>query len=132
MVDTWQPAAHIDNISTEKLAQLAAIINNDLSVNDALKQIVDNDITLIASSLNTPKDQWIQAIEPLSTEQILALCRVFTIGEMEFPSWTFGSKNPTIYCLKYLKSKKITVEKDFIRWLKKNTDNRYIPYGPAL
>jgi hypothetical protein len=51
---------------------------------------------------------------------------------MEFPSWAFASKNPTIYFLKHLKTKKIVVEKDFVRWLKKQTDNRYIPYGPAL
>jgi hypothetical protein len=132
MIDTWQPTTHIDSISAEKLIQLAAIINNESSVNDDLKHINESEVNLIAGSLNIAKEQWIKAIEPLSTDQVLKLCRLFTVGEMAFPSWTFGSKNPTIYFLRHLKSNKIIVEKDFIRWLKKNTDNRYIPYGPAL
>lgn len=133
MVDTWQPNMSTESLSTDKLVQLAAIINGQDSAKEDLKNISESDIQLIASQLNTPQEPWIKAIESLSTEQILNLCLVFTLGEMAFSSWTFGSNNPTIYFLRYLKTqKKVTVEKDFIRWLKRNTDNRYIPYGPAL
>lgn len=133
MVDTWQPNMSTESLSTEKLVQLAAIINGQDSAKEDLKNISESDIQLIAGQLNTLQEAWILAIESLSTEQILNLCIIFTLGEMAFSSWTFGANNPTIYFLRYLKSqKKINVEKDFIRWLKRNTDNRYIPYGPAL
>ncbi len=132
MVDTWQPNTGIDTLSAEKLAQLAELISSQETAKEDIKQIAESDINLLANQLNTPQDAWIKAIEGFSTEQVLNLCMVFTLGEMIFSSWTFASKNPTIYLLRHLKSKKIVVEKDFIRWLKKQTDNRYIPYGPAL
>lgn len=132
MVDTWQPTTGIDGLSTEKLVQLAALITDKDNIKADLKQIDESDINLIANCINTPQDTWVLAITPLSSDQILNLCTLFTIGEMEFPNWAFTSKNPTIYFLRHLKSQKVSVEKDFIRWLKKNTDNRYIPYGPAL
>lgn len=133
MVDTWQPNLTTETLSTEKLVQLAAIINGQDSAKEDLKSVSEVDIQLIANSINTPQESWLSAIEPLATEQILNLCKLFTLGEMAFSSWTFGSKNPTIYFLRYLKSqKKVAVEKDFVRWLKRNTDNRYIPFGPAL
>jgi hypothetical protein len=132
MVDTWQPTTNLDSISTEKLAELASIITDKDEAKTSLKQLNEDDINLISNCINTPQDAWIMAIKPLSVDQILNLCTLFTIGEMAFPNWAFTSKNPTIYFLRYLKLQKIVVEKDFIRWLKKNTDNRYIPYGPAL
>ena len=132
MVDTWQPNTNTSSISTDKLAQLAAIINNENSVAEDVKQINEADVNLIAGNINTTKESWIEAIKPLSDDQILDLCRVFTVGEMVFAEWNFSSKNPTIYCLRHLKTKGVAVDKEFIRWLKKNTDNRYIPYGPAL
>ncbi len=132
MVDTWQPNTGIDTISVAKLVQLAEIISSQETAKDEIKQLNEADINQIANHLNSSQEAWLKAIETLSTEQVLNLCMVFTLGEMEFSSWSFASKNPTIYFLRHLKAKKTSVEKDFVRWLKKQTDNRYIPYGPAL
>lgn len=132
MVDTWQPNTGIDSISTDILIRLIERISSRETAKNDIHQISEEDINQIAGYLNTPQGLWLQAVVDLSDEQILKLCVLFTIGEMEFPSWAFASKNPTIYFLKHLKTKKIVVEKDFVRWLKKQTDNRYIPYGPAL
>lgn len=132
MVDTWQPTSGMDSLSTEKLVQLATLVTDKDNIKDDLKQIKESDINLIANCINTPQSTWLLAIAPLSTAQILNLCIVFTVGEMEFTHWAFTSKNPTIYFIRHLKSQNISIEKDFIRWLKKHTDNRYIPYGPAL
>ena len=132
MVDTWQPNTGIDSLSSDKLLRLTEIISSQETAKDDIKQISEEDINLIAGHLNTPQEAWLQTIENFSDEQVLNLCSLFTLGEMEFSSWAFASKNPTIYFLKYLKAKKVVVEKDFVRWLKKQTDNRYIPYGPAL
>ncbi len=132
MVDTWQPNSGNDTLSTETLMSLANIIHSEDSAKNDINAISESDIQLIANLINTPEDVWLKAIEPLKNDQILNLCRVFTLGEMAFSNWSFAGKNPTIYFLRYLKAQKVVVEKDFIRWLKKNTDNRYIPFGPAL
>lgn len=132
MVDTWQPNMGIDTLSTDTLIRLAGLIGHQETAKEDIKHISEEDINQIAGHLNTPQEAWLKATERLSAEQVLSLCMLFTLGEMEFSSWAFASKNPTIYFLKHLKTKKVAVEKDFVRWLKKQTDNRYIPYGPAL
>jgi hypothetical protein len=132
MVDTWQPSSGNDAIPEQKLADFSALIKSREEASTCLKELSDEDIKLIESLLNTPKSSWIKAIADLTDEQIINLCIFFTIGEMEFTNWAFGSKNPTIYFIKHLKSKNSAPEKDFIHWLKKQTDNRYIPYGAAL
>jgi len=132
MVDTWQPSEQITSISAEKLLGLASLINGKNTIEDDIKHLESADIELISSYLNAPQSAWLKAIEEFTDTQILDLCMLFTVGEMKFPTWTFGSKNPTIYFLRHLKAENRAAEKDFVRWLKKQTDNRYIPYGPAL
>lgn len=132
MVDTWQPSANITEISVHKLSSFASMINNYDHAKEDLSQLTEDDIKYISSLLNSANTLWIKAIEGFSVDQIKNLCVFFTVGEMQFSTWAFGSNNPTIYFIKHLKSSDIIVEKDFIRWLKKQTDNRYIPYGSAL
>ena len=132
MVDTWQPSSSNDIISEQKLAGFSALIKSQEDARQNIKGLIEEDIKLIESLINTPQSAWIKAIEGFSAEQVKNLCMFFTIGEMEFTNWAFASKNPTIYFIKHLKAQSTPLEKDFIRWLKKQTDNRYIPYGAAL
>ncbi len=132
MVDTWQPAEQNPVISIEKLSDFASLITGQENIEEDIKRLNSVDINLIASYLNAPKSAWLKAIENFTDLQILNLCMLFTVGEMKFSNWKFGSKNPTIYFLRQLKADNRAAEKDFVRWLKKQTDNRYIPYGPAL
>lgn len=132
MVDTWQPTATILEIPVQKLSDFASLINDYEQAKSDLKQLSESDIQLVESFKNAPKEAWLKAIEGVPAEKIKDLCVFFTVGEMEFPSWSFASNNPAIFFIKYLKSTNNSLEKDFIRWLKKQTDNRYIPYGSAL
>ena len=132
MVDTWQPTEQKTNISAEKLLGFASLISGQDTIQEDVMRLESADIELVNSYLNTPQSAWLKAIEDLTDAQILNLCMLFTVGEMRFSTWTFGSKNPTIYFLRQLKAENRAAEKDFVRWLKKQTDNRYIPYGPAL
>ena len=132
MVDTWQPSSSNDVISEQKLAEFSALITSQEDASQNIKDLSDKDIKLVETLIHAPQDAWIKAIEGFSAEQVKNLCVFFTIGEMEFSNWVFASKNPTIYFIKHLKSQSAPLEKDFIRWLKKQTDNRYIPYGAAL
>jgi hypothetical protein len=132
MVDTWQPTEQKTTISAERLSNIAALISSQESIEEDVMSLDNSDVDLINSYLHMPQSAWLKAIEDFNDAQILNLCMLFTIGEMKYPAWTFGSKNPTIYFLRHLKAENRAAEKDFVRWLKKQTDNRYIPYGPAL
>jgi hypothetical protein len=132
MVDTWQPAEQEMNISTERLSIIVSLINGQESIQEDIMSLDKSDVEWISGFLHAPQSAWLEAIKGVNDENLLKLCILFTVGEMKFPTWTFGSKNPTIYLLRHLKSENRAAEKDFVRWLKKQTDNRYIPYGPAL
>ncbi|MFT7260108.1 MAG: hypothetical protein ACI9MS_001971, partial [Glaciecola sp.] len=132
MVDTWHPTEQKTNISAEKLLALSSLISSQESIQEDVMRLHSADVDLICSYLNAPQSSWLKAIENFTDVQVLNLCMLFTVGEMKFSTWTFGSKNPTIYFLRQLKSENRAAEKVFVRWLKKQTDNRYIPYGPAL
>jgi hypothetical protein len=132
MVDTWQPAEQNLTIPAEKLSSFASLISGQENIQEDVMRLNSSDIDLITSYLNAPESAWLKAIESFTDEQVLHLCMLFTVGEMKFPAWSFGSKNPTIYFLRQLKADNRAAEKDFVRWLKKQTDNRYIPYGPVL
>lgn len=132
MVDTWQPSEQITSISAEKLLGFASLISSQENIQEDVMRLESADVELINSLLNAPQSAWLMATKDFTDTQVLNLCMLFTVGEMKYPGWTFGSKNPTIYFLRHLKAENRAAEKDFVRWLKKQTDNRYIPYGPAL
>jgi hypothetical protein len=132
MVDTWHPTEQKTNVSAEQLLAFASLINSQETIQEDVMRLHSADVDLINSYLNAPQSAWLKAIENFTDAQVLNLCMLFTVGEMKFSTWTFGSKNPTIYFLRQLKAENRAAEKDFVRWLKKQTDNRYIPYGPAL
>ena len=59
------------------------------------------------------------------------LIRLFTLAEMQLPGWEAGKKSPVIYLVRILKARD-AFSADLRRWVKANTDNRYLPNGSAL
>jgi len=74
-------------------------------------------------------DAW-QAAEACSDDELARLIRVFTLIEA-ISGWDAGAKSPVIALVKILKARD-KFEADLRKWVKSNTDNRYLPYGSAL
>jgi len=71
-----------------------------------------------------------QLAEDRSVAELDHLIRIFTLIEA-IPGWDAGAKSPVIAFVKILKSKG-QFKPDLRKWIKSNTDNRYLPYGSAL
>ena len=71
-----------------------------------------------------------QLAEDRSVDELNQLIRVFTLIEA-LPGWEAGAKSPVIAFVKILKAKG-QFGPDLRKWIKSNTDNRYLPYGSAL
>lgn len=71
-----------------------------------------------------------QLAESRSVTELDHLIRVFTLIE-SLPGWDAGAKSPVIAFVKILKSNG-QFGPDLRKWIKSNTDNRYLPYGSAL
>ena len=127
-VGTWEPAGAPPTIDAAKLDELLAVASGDL---DALAT------TLPPAFVNENKKlmqleaaAW-TAAEALEDSALEALVRFFTLVEMQVPGWEGGKRNPVIYLVRILKARG-TFTPELRKWVKANTDNRYLPNGAAL
>lgn len=72
-----------------------------------------------------------QVAEELETAELEALIRFFTLAEMQLPGWDGGKNSPVIALVALLK-RRDAFTPELRKWIKANTDNRYLPYGSAL
>jgi len=74
---------------------------------------------------------WAKAAQALDDDRILALIRFFTRGEMAFAGWKGGDRSPVIVLAAELK-RRGTFPADLTRWIRANSDNRFLPYGSLM
>lgn len=74
---------------------------------------------------------WAEAAGPLPDEDVLALVRLFTRAEAEIPAWEAGDASPVIPLVAELK-RRGSYPAELTGWIKRNTDNRFLPYGNLM
>lgn len=74
---------------------------------------------------------WANAARALDDQRIVALIRFFTRGEMAFAGWKAGDRSPVIALAAELK-RRGTFPADLTRWIRANSDNRFLPYGSLM
>lgn len=97
------------------------------------------DITALLDASQISRGAVLMTLDPASWNcigdwdepQLEALIRFFTIAEMQLPGWQGGKKSPVIALVKLLKNRN-AFSQELRRWIKANTDNRFLPYGSAL
>ncbi len=71
------------------------------------------------------------AAEALSEDELVDLVKFFTLAESQLPGWEGGKRNPVIYLVRIIKGRGgLTAE--LRKWIKANTENRWLPHGSAL
>lgn len=69
--------------------------------------------------------------ESLESDELAAVARFFTLAEMQLPGWDGGKRSPVIYLVRILKARDAFTP-ELRKWIKANTDNRFLPHGSAL
>jgi len=80
--------------------------------------------------IKLPAQNW-AAAETLPLEHIRQLIRFFTLAEYHWAGWEAGKLSPVIPLVAQLKQRD-AFDATFRRWIKTNTDNRYLPNGAIL
>jgi len=130
-IGTWEPGKKkdIDKVEHEKLIELLNLFReaDPENLEDSMSpaQIQDN-----AGLMRLTATSWSNA-ELLADDELEPLVRFFTLAEMQLPGWDGGVKSPVVYLVKEMKKRDL-FSPEFRRWIKKNTDNRYLPNGSAL
>lgn len=73
---------------------------------------------------------WVSAAADLDDAQLEALIRFFTLAE-KLPGWESGAKSPVIALAAELK-KRDAYPPPLTRWIRANSENRFLPHGSLL
>lgn len=127
-VGVWQPGKPVQ-VDVEKLKNYVAVMAeaNSEKLAEALEEKA---IREDAGIMKQPTEAW-QAAVSLTDAELVALIRFFTLAEMQLDGWYGGKESPVIPLVRILKERGgFTTE--LRKWVKANTDNRYLPYGSVL
>jgi hypothetical protein len=128
-IDVWEPkkTIEVDEVLLRKL------LSGFEQVTDQQNLAAELDVELVSSGalLMKLESAAFDIAETLPDADLESLIRFFTLAEMQLPGWEAGKQNPVIYLVKIIKARG-TFDPTLRRWIKSNSDNRYLPYGSAL
>ena len=125
-VGTWDPQGGV-NADREVPADLVArFLLLKSPTEEALKEA---GLEQEAWVMSLTAAAW-RAADALDDAALEKLIRLFTQLE-DLPGWEAGKKSPVIALVKVLKGRG-SFSPELRKWIKANSDNRYLPYGSAL
>lgn len=91
--------------------------------------LTPEDVRVLAPVAAHP--DWFDAGQALGSDSLVALIRLFTLGEGQFSAWQAGAKSAVVALVRVLKQRgEMTPE--LTMWIKANTDNRFLPHGDLM
>ena len=118
-VDSRWLRRFIDGAESDRLDQLPALIG-------------EAERRTLAPWMQADHADWVRAAQSFSEDELIALIRFLTVAEMQIPGWRCDEKSPAIAIASVLKQRGRRLDHELLRWIRAHSDNRYIPYGPAL
>ena len=129
-VDTFDPSAlgnPMDETAWRDLCAYAAQLAAQGAEELALSEL---EVARFAALAAHP--DWAQKAGEIEAAATLeGLIRVFTLGEMQYPSWAAGDKSPVIALVKELKQRG-SYDAALTRWIKSHTTNKFLPHGSLM
>lgn len=127
-VESFDPGANAPALTRDVVAELL----------EAAERLEENDFGLTESRVaelaglarNDHRADWAAMASSLDTGDIVALIRLFTLAE-RLPGWDAGPRSPVIALAAELKGRD-AYPADLTRWIRANSDNRFLPYGSLL
>lgn len=124
----WEPARPVQ-IDLGKLRELAGLVKT-INLENLTAALPPETIESEKKLMRCQSKDWIAA-DGLDDDELISLIRFFTLAEMQLPGWDGGRLSPVIYLVTILKQRS-AFDSELRRWIKANTDNRYLPNGAVL
>ena len=131
-IGEWNPEGSIKEtveVDVEFLLNMVRL-DSDNDLTDISKLLDASQVSQGAVLMTLEMTSW-DCISDWDDHRLEALIRFFTLAEMQLPGWQGGNKSPVIALVRMLK-KRDAFPQELRRWIKANTDNRFLPYGSAL
>ena len=124
-VDSWQPVQAPKKLEESDLNQLIGLAHDFNEDTDLTAHL-----SWIQPLAQVDKKIWAQSIQNIPQTALIELIRMFTIVEQQ-QGWSLGEKSPVIALFKQLR-KLAGIDKPLVGWVKKHSDNKFLPFGPLL
>jgi hypothetical protein len=125
-VDTFDPRAlgkRMDETAVQDLCAIAAALKSD--------ELTLSELEIARFAPLASHSEWAERAQALPDTTLVALIRLFTLGEMQYPSWNAGDKSPVVAMVKILKARN-SYQIELTRWIKAHTTNKYLPHGNLM
>ena len=106
-----------------------ALATAHVQVDGAPPRLTAKEVVTLAPAIS--HDGWVEAAQNLSTQDLIVLIRLFTLGEGQFSGWEAGAKSAVVKLVRVMKQRgEMTPE--LTAWIKANSHNRFLPHGDLM
>lgn len=134
-VESWDPSRPSAALTASILERLLTAAGRDAVESGASGAGLDAEAAaeLAPAARHDPAAgaDWAAAAAPLEDGQIIALIRLFTLGEAHWSGWKAGDASPVIPLAAELR-RRGSYPADLTTWIRAHSDNRFLPYGNLM
>jgi hypothetical protein len=132
-VESWDPGSAAEGLTPGKLERLRRAARCLDQPRFGLELDAAGELAPLArhGAGSRPGIDWAETARPLDDDDVIALIRLFTLAESAIPGWEAGDASPVIPLVALLK-RRGAYPPELTGWIKRNTDNRFLPYGSLM
>lgn len=137
-VGSWSPetpksdAAENKVLPDEGLLRLFIGLSEKENLESMKEQLPQSIIETHQGLMRLQIHVWKPLIEQFQDEELYHLIRFFTRAEMLLPGWDAGADSPVVCLAKFLRQRKVPLNKQQLLWIKTHSTNKFIPNGALL
>lgn len=128
-VATFDPSAKPSQPDAQRVSNWAA---ESWSSAADLARLDDLDKQSIQQWISLDWHAWEPVLTHLTAQQLCHFMQLMTLAESHLGGCDAGAKSAVIHAFRQHKSAFGSPDKELVRWIKANTENRFLPYGPVL
>ena len=122
-VESFDPGALNKTLNADTISQLLALADCDFE--QALTVSAEDAEQLAFTARH---DGWATQAGALDDQQLVQLAQFYTLAEQQLGGWRADDKSPVIALVRELK-KRQRFDGQLRKWIKANTDNKFLPHG---
>lgn len=126
---TWEPDQ--DQIRPDP-NRIESWLSQNWQTEADLAQLDDLDRASLQRWIALPETHWAEVLDALDENALVRLMRLCTLAEQHLPGCAAGDQSVVIHAFRRYRQLHARPDPELTRWIKAHTDNRFLPYGPAL
>lgn len=130
-VGVWDPKHTPPELEQAVLSRFISL--SDEQTLDKLSTVMSQDEqNRYAQLMYFAHTRWRSAISDLDNTQLWKLIQFLSVAEMQLPSWRADEQSPVIAIARELNERGAPLQREQLIWLRKHSDNRFLPHGRVL